>query len=178
MNLAKIELGLGCLFAASIALSTVHPWGNTRSASPGGLPLLHGSGAPDRVRDVLAAKCGDCHSENTRYPLYSHLAPVSWMFEHDVHKGRSNLNMSRWESYSDENRISVLTRLASVVHAGQMPPGTYVMLHPGARLSPHEQELIYDWAKTERKRIREEVSHRTDQSSVEVKTGEVKTGKP
>ena len=171
MKLVKIELALGCLFVGSIALSTIHPWGNPRSGTSAEVPLLQGSNVPDGVRAVLTAKCADCHSERTHYPLYSHLAPVSWMLEHDVHEARGNLNMSRWQSYSDDYRINVLTRMASAVHTNQMPPGRYVILHPGARLSPDEQRLIYEWAKAERKLIRQELSGRTGQSTIEDKTG-------
>ena len=171
MNLAKIQLGAGCLFAASIVLSTVHPGGNPRAGARPDTPLLEGSQAPENVRSILAAKCADCHSERTHYPLYAHIAPVSWMMERDIRQGRNHFNMSAWQSMNDESRMSVLSRIASVVHAAQMPPRTYVMLHPGARLSPEEQQQIYEWAKDERKRIRQEARQRSDQSSVETRTG-------
>ena len=167
MNLAKIQLGAGCLFAISIALSTFHPWGNPRAGARPGTPLLGGSQAPESVRTILAAKCGDCHSERTHYPLYAHIAPVSWMMEHDIHQGRSNLNLSAWQAMNDESRISVLTRIASAVHSAQMPPPMYMMLHTGAGLSPEEQQQIYEWAKAERKRIRQDVHQRTGQSFIE-----------
>ena len=170
MNLARIQLGLGCMFGLGIALSTVHPWGNPRSGVHPEAPLLGASHVPENVRTILETKCGDCHSEKTRYPIYAHFAPVSWVIDRDVRHGRSELNMSQWQSMNDESRISVLTRMASVVHNEQMPPRTYVMLHPGARLSPAEQQLIYEWAKAERKRIRQEVNNSSDQSSVEMKT--------
>jgi cytochrome c len=172
MKLAKILLGTGCLFAVSIVLSTIHPWGNPRSVARPDFPLLDGSSAPQNVRAILAAKCGDCHSERTRYPLYAHLAPVSWMLDRDVRNGRSHLNMSQWQLMNNESRISVLTRMASVVNAAQMPPRKYVMLHPGARLSPGERQQIYEWAKAERRRIRQEMNHRANQSGIESRTGE------
>jgi len=170
MRLGKILLGAGCLFAACVVLSTIHPWGNPRKGTRPDIPLLEGSTAPENVRAILAAKCGDCHSERTRYPVYAHLAPVSWMLDRDIRNARSHLNMSQWQSMNDESRISVLTRMASVVHAAQMPPPRYVMFHPGARLSPGEQHQIYEWAKAERKRIR---SHKecVDQSLIESGTG-------
>jgi len=171
MRLANILLGAGCLFVASVVLSTIHPWGNPRHGARPDAPLLEGSTAPENVRTILAAKCGDCHSERTRYPLYAHLAPASWMMDRDIHNGRSHFNMSQWQSMDDESRMSVLARMASVVHAAQMPPPHYVMLHPGARLSPVEQDQIYAWAKAERKRIRQERNPRTDQSAVETGIG-------
>jgi cytochrome c len=170
MNMEKIQLALGCLFAAGIALSTVHPFGNPHSGIEPDAPLLYGSDAPESVRTVLEAKCGDCHSEKTRYPVYSHLAPVSWMIERDVREARSSLDMSRWQFYNIENRINALSRVASVVRSEQMPPRTYVLLHPHARLSPEEQQLIYDWAKSERKHLRWALTPGADQASVDSRT--------
>ena len=166
---AKVELALGCLFAASIALSTTHPLGNPRKGAQPGAPALEGAEVPERVRTALEAKCGDCHSQNTRYPIYSHLAPITWMIDRDVREGRASLDMSRWQLYKIEDRISALTKMASEVHAGQMPPRGYVLLHPQARLSSEEQKLIYDWAKTERKRLRQAPTVSSYQSIVDAR---------
>jgi cytochrome c len=162
MNRAKIELAGGCLLAASIALATVHPWGNPRSGLERGAPLLQGSNVSEDVRQVLEKKCGDCHSANTHYPVYTRLAPVSWMIERDVHEGRSAFDMSRWEDYSADNQISLLTRIASESRSGEMPLKQYLLFHPGNRLTNREQELIYDWAKAERKRVRQQASGSPD----------------
>lgn len=148
----------------SLVLSFIHPWGNPRAGAQPGAPLLQGSSAPEDVRRILAAKCGDCHSTNTRYPVYSFLAPVSWMIEHDVQTARSHLQLSQWQAYSDAERINALSRLASEVNAGEMPPKNYLILHPAARLSAEEHQQLYDWARAERKRIRQEVAQRADQS--------------
>jgi cytochrome c len=170
MGRAELELTLGCLFAASIALSTIHPLGNPRTGIQPGAPVLEGTEVPERVRTILEAKCGDCHSKNTRYPLYSHLAPVTWMIDREVRDGRASLDMSRWQSYNIDDRINALTRMASEVHSKQMPPRTYVLLHPHERLSPEEQRLIYDWAKSERKHLRGALSPGSEQSPVDLRT--------
>jgi len=170
MKRAELELSLGCLFAASIALSTIHPLGNPRTGAQPGATVLEGTEVPERVRTALEAKCGDCHSQNTRYPLYSHLAPLTWMIDRDVRDGRASLDMSRWQFYNIDDRINALTRMASEVHTGQMPPRPYVLLHPHARLSPEEQKLIYDWAKSERKHLRWTHGPSTDQSFVDSRT--------
>lgn len=168
MKPAKIGLGLGCLLVLSLVLSFAHPWGNPRAGARTGAPLLEGSSAPGDVRRVLMAKCGDCHSLNTRYPVYSYLAPVSWLIEHDVEEARAHMNMSEWKRLSDADRMSVLSRMASEVNAGEMPPKRYQMIHREARLSSEEQKLIYDWARAERKRIRQEAgSHPSDKSNFE-----------
>ena len=168
MKPARIGFAIGSGFALSVVLSAVHPWGNPRSGSQPGAPLLEGSSVPEDVRRVVAAKCGDCHSQSTHYPVYSYLAPVSWMLEHDVQEARGHVDMSRWKAYSDADRMSALSKIASEVIAGQMPPKSYLMIHRGARLSDDEQKLIYDWARAERKRLRQEQAHRSDASTAEV----------
>ena len=75
------------LFATAAGLSFVHPWGDVRSARVNG-GLLGGTDAPQQVRHVIETKCGDCHSNQTHWPVYSRLAPGSWLMEHDVSEGR------------------------------------------------------------------------------------------
>ena len=170
MNPARIAFAFGAVFAASIALSLVHPWGNPRLGVQPNAPLLEGSVVPEDVRHVLATKCADCHSESTYFPAYTRLAPASWLIERDVHEGRSYLNMSQWQHYNLESQVDLLTRIASEARGGQMPVKQYLILHPQARLSPQEQQLIYDWAKSKRKRLRQAPDPSSDQSSVDTRT--------
>ena len=152
----SIALGVVIALALVIVLSTIHPWGDLRAGSDS-TALLEGSAVPPNVRQVLEQKCADCHSENTHWPAYSRVAPASWLIERDVHDGRSHLNLSEWQHYGAENQATLLNRIAAEVRSGQMPVKRYLVLHPHARLSPDEQQLIYDWAKAERKSIRHRV---------------------
>ena len=169
MNRAKIELACGCLLGASIALSAVHPWGNPRSGADSGAPLFQGSNVPENVRSVLEKKCGDCHSAKTHYPAYLRLAPVSWMIERDVREGRSVFDMSRWQDYTPASRVSLLTRIGSESRSGEMPLKPYLVLHPGDRLNADERQLIYDWAKAERKRIRQQLIGQSEMPGLDSK---------
>jgi cytochrome c len=167
MNASKIGLACGALFAVSIALSTIHPRGNVRSGVEPNAPLLQGSSIPEDVRHVLEEKCVDCHSEKTHYPAYTRLAPISWMIERDVHGGRSVLDLSRWQDYTVDTRVDLLTRIASVSRSGEMPPRQYLLLHPDNRLTTPEQEQIYDWAKAERRRIRQQLSENSGKPALD-----------
>jgi cytochrome c len=156
MKSAKPSLGailsVGAVVAAlAIAgLSLVHPWGNLQTDSNKSAPILVGSNAPDDIRAVLEKKCGDCHSNNTRWPVYSRVAPSSWLVEHDVHEGRQHMNLSLWEQYSIDNRIDLLGKMRTQLRQGKMPLKQYLLLHPEARLSESEGKLILDWIKLER----------------------------
>lgn len=148
-----IALGAAVVLLATAVLSLVHPWGNLRSTSPGDTVILGGSSAPEQVRLVLARKCGDCHSANTRWPLYSRIAPASWLVEHDVKEGREHMNLSNWGQYSIDNRIDLLAKISTQLRQGRMPLKQYLLLHPDTRLSESEQKLIVDWTKAERRRL-------------------------
>jgi hypothetical protein len=143
-----------CFVAVCAAgLSLVHPWGNLRkdSAKPGA--ILGGGQVSGEVRNLLELKCGDCHSNNTRWPLYSRVAPASWFIEHDVAQGREHLNFSSWEQYGVDARVDLLSKVVSQLRQEKMPLKGYIVLHPEARLSPAERKLIVDWSKVERRRL-------------------------
>ena len=144
---------VAALFVASAALSFVHPWGELRSVEPGG-QLLEGRTVPDDVRGILEKKCADCHSNQTHWPVYSRLAPASWLVEHDVYGGRSAMNLSHWAAMDAEDRIAVLTRIAAEVRSGEMPPKPYTLLHRASNLTDSDKQQIAAWARAERKRIR------------------------
>ena len=150
------NIALGVVIAVAV-LSTIHPWGNLRADAPS-TTLLDGSAVPPNVHAVLDQKCADCHSENTHWPAYSRIAPASWLIERDVHDGRTHLNLSEWQHYSAEDQVTLLNRIAAEVRSGQMPVKRYLVLHPQARLSAEEQQLVYDWAKAERKQIRKQLA--------------------
>jgi cytochrome c len=163
MKLTTIPLTAGVLLAVSITLSAVHPWGNLRASRHS--PLLEGSTVPPEVRQVLETKCGDCHSGNTHWPAYSRLAPGSWLVERDVYKGRNHLDMSQWTQYDAQSQIDLLTKIGSEARSGGMPVSQYLLLHPGKRLSDAEAQLIYDWARSERKLVRKRLPQTPDENS-------------
>jgi len=158
MKIPKLSTSAAILVLGVAVLSFVHPWGNLRLASAGGSAMLMGSGVPDEVRAVVALKCGDCHSNNTRWPLYSRVAPASWLVEHDVKEGREHMNLSTWEQYSIDNRIDLLGKIGTQLRQGKMPLPQYLLLHPEARLSEAERKLILDWTKIERKHLMAEAT--------------------
>src|SRR5436305_12458710 len=82
----------GSLLVASVLTAP----GTSGSA---GLPLLAGAEIDPRILALLERSCADCHSERTRYPWYSYVAPVSWLIRNDVTAGREHLNLSRWNEY-------------------------------------------------------------------------------
>jgi hypothetical protein len=93
-----------------------------------------------QTRDLAKAACYDCHSNETIWPWYSNVAPISWLVYHDVAEGRSRFNFSDWQN----SRIREPGELASAVSEGEMPPIQYLPMHPSARLSAAEKTQLAD----------------------------------
>ncbi len=108
---------------------------------------------PDSIRAILRRACRDCHSHETVWPWYSHVAPVSWLVVGDVNEGRSHLNLSRWGEYSRGKMAEKLSQMAEEVSEGSMPLPPYTWLHPEARLSDQERKVLGAWAEGEGERI-------------------------
>ena len=102
---------------------------------------------PD-VRAVLERSCFDCHSNRTRWPWYSQVAPVSWLVNDDVQQGRRHLNFSEWRGYKIGRQLSKLESLIGEVDKGEMPPKTYLLMHGNATLSANERDLVSGWAES------------------------------
>jgi len=98
---------------------------------------------------VLAQACGNCHSNQTEWPCYGHVAPFSWWIQSHVRKGRDELNFSKWTSYSARQRRAKLDSICGLVSTGRMPPWSYTMLHPEARLSAKEKSSVCVWVAME-----------------------------
>jgi hypothetical protein len=100
--------------------------------------------APPPVAEVLRRSCYDCHSNETRWPWYSAVAPVSWMVARDVRLGRESLNFSTWERDEAQGRESMAEILETVLE-GEMPMAMYVRLHPDAALTSADVSVLRAW---------------------------------
>ncbi len=119
-----------------------------------GTPLLLGADVPPSVMDVFVSACITCHSEKTRWPWYSYVAPVSWLVENDVKRARAHLNLSRWDSLDASEQRLLLTAIATVIENREMPLHRYVMFHPEVRLSTDDSLQVIEWTHAERRRLR------------------------
>lgn len=89
------------------------------------------------TRALAARACFDCHSNETAWPWYTKIAPVSWLTYRDVMEGREHLNFSEWGQGHHE-----VDEIGEVVAEGEMPPPYYLPLHPPARLTQAEAETL------------------------------------
>ena len=102
--------------------------------------------ADPEVKSLLRRSCYNCHSNETVWPWYSRVAPVSWLIASDVNEGRQNLNFSEWGSYSNQIQSHKLADIAGETRDGEMPPWYYTLAHADSKLSPSEKDRIQAWA--------------------------------
>lgn len=93
-----------------------------------------------QTRELFFRTCGDCHSHLTLWPWYSRIAPISWLVQHDVEKGREHFNVSLWGT-QNKNKGN---EAAQELREGEMPPWFYLIPHPEARLSPTEKKALIE----------------------------------
>lgn len=105
---------------------------------------------PEPVRRVFDRSCANCHSNQTDWPWYSRVAPVSWMVSNDVHEARSKMNFSTWGYYSADKREERLEEICEQVTNGDMPDPKYLLVHRGARLAPAERDAVCQWTEDSR----------------------------
>lgn len=103
---------------------------------------------PPQVLAVLRQSCYDCHSNETRWPWYSQIAPVSWLVAKDAREGRERLNFSHWENYSAEELSALTAEIAEQTQKGGMPLPIYLLMHPQAKLKPEDLSIIKEWTNT------------------------------
>jgi hypothetical protein len=113
----------------------------------GNPPVAADVPASPEVKAILRRACYDCHSNETEWPWYARIAPVSWFIARDVHKGRTELNFSTWNQYSTQQRVKKLRESWQEVAVGEMPPWLYRPIHRDARLTAEDRALLLQWAR-------------------------------
>jgi hypothetical protein len=108
--------------------------------------------APAPVRRILERGCYDCHSDQTRWPWYSRVPPISFWIRREVDEGRQRLNFSAWTDYASDpgSEDQKLDEIARLLKSGAMPPWYYAAMHPDARLSDSERAAITRWIADEK----------------------------
>jgi len=90
-----------------------------------------------QTHDLVVRACYDCHSNQTTWPWYSNIAPISWLIQRDVLQGRARLNFSQWTTSRRGEGDA-----AEQMQRGSMPPSYYLLLHPSANLTADEKQAL------------------------------------
>jgi hypothetical protein len=130
-----VRTGLGALVLFGLLQLVPYGWSHPNP------PVTQAAVWPDAESEALArAACYDCHSNETEWPGYSYVAPMSWLVRRDVEMGRDELNLSEL----DQDGGHELDDAAETIAEGSMPPRQYLLLHPDARLSPEEERRLME----------------------------------
>ena len=124
----------GLVIAGVLLAAQLVPYGRDHSNPPvTAEPRWNAPG----TRALAERACFDCHSNQTGWPWYSNVAPVSWLVQADVDEGRRVLNFSEWTRGYEEAQES-----GETVRTREMPPPIYLLLHPEARLSDAQRQQL------------------------------------
>lgn len=96
-----------------------------------------------QTRETFMKACGDCHSNETKYPWYSKVAPISWFLAHHIEEGREHFNVSMWGHQKKNEGDEAVEE----VEEGEMPLKSYLLGHPEARLSDDEMKTFIEGLK-------------------------------
>ncbi|MEY2565950.1 MAG: hypothetical protein QOE35_479 [Actinomycetota bacterium] len=118
---------------AALAVMQVVPYGWKRTNPPVTADAPWPTPAAARI---ARQSCYECHSNETTWPVYSKVAPMSWLVRHDVDGGRDKLNFSTWGDHTDLHDVS------DVIRGGSMPPLQYTLIHPAAKLTAEEKRVF------------------------------------
>jgi len=110
------------------------------------VPVSYSIIAPRDVTQIFKKACYDCHSNETRLHWYDKVAPISWLVKNDVTVARSRFNFSTWDTLKIADRQVRIWEMLNMVLAGKMPLRTYAALHPEARLTPHDVDVLKKYA--------------------------------
>lgn len=105
------------------------------------------------VMEMLRKSCYDCHSQETQYPWYSNVAPVSWVMADHINQGRKALDFSNWENIDPTMKRERLERAKQVIYNHRMPKQEYIMMHKEAVLSAEEKQRLEQFFDAEIKKI-------------------------
>ena len=130
----RILVGAIVFIVVAGAAVQVVPYGRAHTNPPTRVEPAWNSEA---TRALAVRACFDCHSNQTVWPWYSDIAPISWLIQRDVDEGRRKLNFSEWDRPQKEAHESGKT-----VRRGEMPPWFYAIPGSGARLSSAEQDAL------------------------------------
>ncbi|HEY6244113.1 MAG TPA: heme-binding domain-containing protein [Pyrinomonadaceae bacterium] len=102
-----------------------------------------------QISSILDRSCNDCHSNKTRWPWYSNVAPVSWWVIGHVNDGRRDLNFSEWGNYDKRRQSRRLDQMCSLAKSGAMPLDSYTPMHAGSKLSGDDLRTLCVWTNTQ-----------------------------
>ena len=142
-NIKKILLGL---LLVLVIIQFVQPEKNSGVYNEK-TDFLAMNNAPADIAEIVKTACYDCHSNNTNYPWYNNVAPVSYWINHHIEEGKEHMNFSDWDSYPQKKAAHKLDEFFEEVEEGEMPLKAYTIINGEAKLTSENKEKLLPWVK-------------------------------
>ena len=139
-----VRWGGAAVILSALAIQFVRPARTNPPTDPSRTLAAHTT-IPSEAADVLDRACRDCHSNDTRWPWYTNVAPVSWYVIDHVNHGRRHFNYSDWSRYDPHEAEGLLKNACALARKESMPLPAYVRMHAAARLSDRDIAALCDW---------------------------------
>jgi hypothetical protein len=123
-----------------------------------GMDFLKIKNTPPEIAAVITNSCYDCHSNETKYPWYSNIAPSSWLLKNHIDEGRKELNFSTFATYEPKIQAQKLQECIEMVEKKEMPLESYFLGHQDAKLTDQQRKLLTDYFKREKKETERKMS--------------------
>ena len=130
------------ILLVALVLIQFFPIDKNNPAPTPGMDLLKIKNTPEATATLIRNGCYDCHSNETVYPNYAYVAPISWSVKHHINEGREHLNFSEWGKFNKELKQNMLENAIHSVKDYSMPLPAYIPYHPEANLTKAERDLI------------------------------------
>jgi hypothetical protein len=143
-----VRISLYLIVGAFIVIQFFRPERNQGNRSGEG-DLIAFLQVPENLTQNLKNSCYDCHSNQTAYPWYSQISPVSWLLGKHIREGKEELNFSEFGNLEKKEMIGKLTEICEVLEEGSMPLPDYLFIHRDAALSEEEADALCEWAEIE-----------------------------
>lgn len=139
-----VKSGFIGLFLAFMLIQII-PKNLPKNSTDHSKDIVQNENLPGDIKIILSKACYDCHSNQTVYPWYSYVAPVSWLVAKDTRDGREELNFSDWTELSKRKKIKILNNIAEEVEEDKMPLKIYTLIHRDAILTKEEISTLIAW---------------------------------
>jgi hypothetical protein len=151
----RLKWALVLLLAVFALLQLTNAGRTTPAVIPGHDFLSSSSNLPPaEIIGLLRGACYDCHSYETHWPWYGHVAPVSWWLNSHVNDARERLNFSEWPHNDPQKAAKKLNYIGDSVRDGDMPLPSYAKIHKAARLTEQQRDALSEWAFQESDRLK------------------------
>jgi hypothetical protein len=144
MNLVKKNLKWA-LAAMAVVFALLQLANPAHTNPPVKTDFLAALNPPPNITGMFRSACYDCHSDETRWPWYSHIMPMSWQIVQDVNVGRDNLNLSEWPADNPKKAWKRMEDMSEEIDGADMPLKKYTLIHADARLTAEQRSELTGW---------------------------------